>query len=131
MGLCRDRVFYVAIELATIKALFRSRQSWASHGWRPRQKALPHMTELGVPRLVIEFVLDKRVWCCNKAFYVVTKFCQTMSFLVTTKCFYVETELTMVERFYVVREYFMWRWSVAKLRGFVLQQGILCCYIVG
>ena len=62
---------------------------------------------------------------------VATRFPQAKSFLVTTECFSVATELAMVEKLYVAIEYFMSQQSVAKWRGFVLRQGILCCNIVG
>ena len=35
-------------------------------------------------------------------------------FSITKECFYVVTELTMVERLYLAKEYFMLRQSVAK-----------------
>ena len=48
-----------------------------------------------------------------------------------TEYFYVETELVMVERFYVVTEYFMSRQSVAKVKRFYVAKGKLCCDMVG
>ena len=58
------------------------------------------MSPLGVAR-------TKGALCCDKAFCVAAKFGQTMSFLVATECFYIATELAMVERLYVAKEYFM------------------------
>ena len=63
----------------------------------------------------------------TKGFYVAIEFGQARSFLSRQIFCYVVTELIMVERLYLATEYFMLRQSVAKWRGFVLRQKILCC----
>ena len=73
-----------------------------------------------------------RILCCHRAFWCRDKVWPGQAFSCHNRMFfYVAIKLAMVERLYIVTEYFMSRPSVAKWRGFVLRQGILCYDIVG